>query len=161
LTVNDFDGLGCASRYQTQFLPVQAEFDCLPIPDRSVDLVVFNASLHYSTNYAATLGESLRVLLPGGRIIVLDSPIYHDAESGRRMVAEREAQFSSQYGFPSNSLASEGYLTWTRIEQLAYEHGLDYRAITPFYGLRWNARPIIARLFRRREPAGFHVIVFS
>lgn len=161
LTVNDFDGLGCASRYDARFLPVQAEFDSLPLPDRSVDLVLFNASLHYSTDYGTTLKESMRVLLSGGRILVLDSPIYHDPESGRRMIAEREAQFSRQYGFPSNNLPSEGYLTWDRIEQLASANGLQVGVITPSYGLRWNARPLVARLLRRREPAGFHIVVFS
>lgn len=161
LTANAFDGLGCFVFYETKFLPVLAEFDCLPFPARSTDLVVFNASLHYSTDYDRTLAESLRLLAPWGRIVVLDSPIYHDASSGRRMIAERAEQFSRRYGFPSDSLPSEGFLTWDRIGQLASAHGLQYRAITPAYGLRWNARPVIARLLGRREPAGFHILVLS
>lgn len=161
LTTNDFDGLACARFYASRFLSVQAEFDSLPFSDGSTDLVVFNASLHYSTDYGRTLSESLRVLVPGGRIVVLDSPIYHNPLSGRRMIAEREEQFARKYGFPSDSLPSEGFLTWDRTEELARAHGLQIQAVTPRYGLRWNLRPLTARMLGRREPAAFHILVLS
>lgn len=161
LMVNDFDGLGCVRFYRTEFMAIQAEFDHLPFPDESADMVVFNASLHYSVGYETTLSESMRVLAPGGKIVILDSPVYGNSASGVQMVREREAQFELKYGFPSNSLPSENYLTWSRLQELAAGFGMEQEWITPFYGLRWMARPWVARALRRREPAGFHLIILK
>jgi SAM-dependent methyltransferase len=161
LAVNDFDGLGCSRYYETSFITVQAEFDRLPFLQGSVDLVVFNASFHYSVDFPVTLNEARRVLQPAGMLVVMDSPVYIDRTSGARMVEERQAGFLKKYGFPSNSLPSENYLTYERLEELACGLGLHYRLITPFYGLGWQLRPLKARLLRRREPAKFHLIVFS
>jgi ubiquinone/menaquinone biosynthesis C-methylase UbiE len=159
LTTNDFDGLGCHKYYETKFLPVQAEFDYLPFPGDSAGLVLFNASLHYSMNYKVTLIEALRVLNDSGALVILDSPVYHDPQSGAQMVREREAQFTKQYGFASNSLQSENYLTYTRLHELARDLHLTWKFITPFYNLRWMLRPLLAYLLHRREPANFHVMI--
>jgi len=161
LTTNDFDGLGCYRFYDTTFIPVQAEFDHLPFLDRSVDLVLFNASLHYSICYENTLAESLRVLDAGGQVIVLDTPFYRDHTSGEKMVQERQSQFSERYGFPSNALASENYLTYQRLSDLAAGLELSCQILTPFYGIGWALRPWKARLLRRREPAKFHLVIFQ
>ena len=75
------------------------------------------------------------------------------------MVAERKAQFREKYGFASDNLESENYLTYIRLDQLAKELNLTWKRITPFYGLRWFLRPLMAGLLRRREPAKFHLIV--
>jgi len=74
-------------------------------------------------------------------------------------VHEREAQFTRQYGFASNSLQSENYLTYGRLNELARDLNLAWKFITPFYNLQWMLRPWLAFLLRRREPAKFHVIV--
>jgi SAM-dependent methyltransferase len=161
LTINDFDGLGCHRFYKSTFIPIQAEFDYLPFPDRSVDIILFNASLHYSVNYEQTLGEAQRLLAVDGKIVILDSPVYHDLNSGRNMVREREEQFTKRYGFPSDSLQSENYLTYQRMDELAKKLGISWLHIRPFYGIRWALRPWLARLFRRREPAEFGLWVGS
>ena len=159
LTINNFDGLGCYRCYDSRFLPVKAEFDHLPFLEHSADLILFNASFHYSINIEQTLKETLRVLDSSGSLVILDSPIYHKASSGAQMVSEREAQFKKQYGFASDNLPSENYLTYARLDKLANKLCLDWKIITPFYGPHWSARPLIAGLLRRREPAKFHVIV--
>ena len=87
--------------------------------EEQVDLIIFNASLHYSTRYETTLAEALRVLRPNGQLIILDSPLYRSADSGAQMVREREAAFTQAYGFPSNALLSENYLTEQRLKELA------------------------------------------
>ena len=161
LTTNDFDGLGCCRYYETQFLPVQAEYDYLPFASRSADLALFNASLHYSTGYEKTLGESLRVLDTNGRLIILDTPFYHDKTSGEKMVQERQSQFVQKYGFPSNVLASENYLTYRRLAGLAADLDLVYQILTPFYGMGWALHPWKNRLLGRREPAKFHLVVMQ
>jgi len=159
LITNDFDGLGSCRHYSSAFTPVQAEFDHLPLSAAGIDLVIFNASLHYSVDIGVTLAEALRVMEPSGSLVILDSPVYHDAGSGTQMVQERESRFVARFGFPSNALSSENYLTYTRLQQLAEGLSLDWQFFTPFYGLRWALKPLVARLSGRREPARFHVIV--
>jgi hypothetical protein len=77
------------------------------------------------------------------------------------MVHEREEQFKEKYGFASDNLQSENYLTYARLKELARALGLRWKFLTPFYGLRWMLRPISAGLARRREPAKFHLLVGS
>ena len=161
LSTNDFDGLGCFRYYDAAFTPVQAEFDHLPFGEGSVDLVVFNASFHYSTNYASTLREARRVLDAAGKTIVMDSPVYRRKTSGDQMVHERQVEFSSKFGCPSNALPSENFLTYQRLEELAAGSAGRVQLITPRYDFRWRLRPLKARLLGRREPAKFHLIVFS
>jgi len=159
LLVNDQDGLGSWKYYEHGFIPVQAEFDHLPVMDRFADAVIFNASFHYSEEYARTLKEALRVLAPGGVIVILDSPLYRRGSSGEKMVEERKAQFKKKYGFASDNLQSENYLTYARLNDLAQEFQLTWKLITPFYGLWWMLRPFLAMVTGRREPAKFHLIV--
>jgi ubiquinone/menaquinone biosynthesis C-methylase UbiE len=159
LLVNEQDGLGAWKYYEHSFTPIQAEFNHLPVMDRFADVVIFNASFHYSENYSETLKEALRVTSLGGLVVIMDSPVYRRGDSGEKMVAEREAQFREKYGFASDNLQSENYLTYTRLKQLANELNFTWKRITPFYGLPWALRPLIAGLLRRREPAKFHLLV--
>ncbi|MBE0672424.1 MAG: class I SAM-dependent methyltransferase [Anaerolineales bacterium] len=155
LLLNTEDGLGAWTHYQSQFAKIQSEFSRLPFSDAFASTVVFNASFHYSENYEETLAESLRVLSPNGKIIIMDSPVYHGAESGEQMVAERKAAFLSNYGFSSDSLQSKNYLTYQRVKELGETFRLAWRHIRPFYGVRWAVRPLWAHLCGRREPAEF------
>ena len=159
LITNHFDGLGCFRYYEAEFTPAQAEFDHLPFPKQAADLVVFNASLHYSVGYLETLREALRVLRPGGRLVILDTPVYQHLESGLEMVRERELQFVRWYGLASNALHSENFLTYPRLKELSELLHVEWQIITPFYGWRWLIRPLVNRLAGRREPAKFHMIV--
>ena len=64
-----------------------------------------------------------------------------------------------KYGFASDNLQSENYLTYPRLKELGRELDLTWKFVTPFYGFRWMFRPLIATVARRREPAKFHLIV--
>ncbi len=158
LHTNEYDGLGAARHYDCDFTRVQAEFDRLPFASQQVDLVIFNASLHYSLDYCQTLQESFRVLKAGGKVIILDSPLYRNPSSGQQMVAERENAFTRQFGFPSNALPSENYLTYRQLEELAIPFHLKWKVIKPFYSLNWSLQPWIARLKGQREPASFALL---
>src|SRR5262252_2315243 len=63
---NDTDGLGAGRHYlpsvATQLLRFQAEMDRLPFASEQFDVVVFNASFHYSVDYLRTMGEAIRCL---------------------------------------------------------------------------------------------------
>jgi SAM-dependent methyltransferase len=159
LNLDPRDGLGAALHYSGDWPRVQAEFDRLPLANRQADLVIYNASLHYSTGYRATLAEALRVLRPAGRIVVLDSPIYRHEASGRQMIAERQAAFARDHGTRSDALPNVGYLTWAMLRELGRELGLRWQVIRPWYGWRWALRPWRARLAHRREPSTFALLV--
>ncbi len=159
VNTDDRDGLVAARHYSPTWPRIRAEFDCLPLPRGFVDLVVFNASLHYSAGYRTTLAEALRVLKPDGRLVVLETPVYRSALSGRQMAEERHAAFEKRFGTRSDTLPSREFLTWERIGRLAEELGLRWSAVHPGYGVKWALRPWLARLRGRREPAQFPILV--
>ncbi len=159
---NDSDGLGAAKHYLNQvprpFLRFQAEMDRLPFADGQFDVVIFNASFHYSADYERTLAEALRCLRRPGSVIIADSAFYRREESGRAMLAERRALFERQYGFRSDSIPSREYLTPQTLDQLAKSFALQWRLFKPWYGMGWALRPLKARLARRREPSRFYLL---
>jgi SAM-dependent methyltransferase len=159
LGINDWDGLGAHRHYETDFICLQAEFDHLPLEDNQVDLVIFNASFHYSVNYEVTLREALRVLRPEGWVVVMDTAVYQNQSSGQQMVAEREAAFLRQHGFASNTLPSENFLTYGRIQELATAVNLQWQLIWPIPTWRRLARWLKVKLRRQREPAKFPLLV--
>lgn len=159
LLVNQVDGLGTHPYYDAAYLPLQAEFDRLPLADSQADLAIFNGAFHYATDYERTLRETLRLLRPGGHFVIMDSPLYQNGRSGQQMVQEREETFAAQYGFRGNALPNENYLTYQRLEQMAVTLSLRWRFIQPYYGLRWAIRPWLAHLRGHREPATFQLIV--
>ncbi len=161
LQTNVVDGLGAYRNYDLSFLTLQADFHNLPFVENQMDLVIFNASFHYSINYTASLCESLRVLRPKGQVVILDTPIYRDARSGDEMVREREKNFCMSYGFASNAIPSENYLTYARLQELGDLASLHWKLVRAFYGLGWSMRPIRARLAGHREPAQFRIVVGS
>ncbi len=161
LGVNDWDGLGARRHYETAFLCLQAEFDHLPLDDDQADLIIFNASIHYAVNYKATLREALRVLHPGGQVVVIDTAVYQHPSSGLQMVAERQAGFLRQHGFASNALPHENFLTYGRIHEFAANLKLNWQLIWPVPGWKRLARWFKVKLRRQREPAQFPLIVFS
>jgi SAM-dependent methyltransferase len=153
------DGLGAIHRYSRDVQPVLAEFDHLPLPAGTLDAAVFNAAFHYSTDYATTLRETLRVLQPRGTLVILDSPMYSDPNSGARMVQEREARFLKTYGFSSAAVPSEHYLTSKRLDDLAKDVGLTWQVHWPRLDVRIALSRKMNGLRARREPARFPVIV--
>ena len=161
LLTNAFDGLGAASHYlavlPSLFPRFRAELDHLPFASAQFDCVVFNASFHYSENYERTLGETVRCLRPGGTIIIADSPWYSREEFGKLMLQERRKDFQERFSFPSDGLASCEYLTDERLSSLEEKFDFDWKIYQPWYGVRWAARPWVAKWKGRREPAQFRI----
>ena len=155
---DEFDGLAAARHLPIRFPLIEAEFESLPLADSQFDLAVFNASLHYSTDYARVLAETLRCLRPRGRIVVLDSPIYRRREHGERMAEERHVFFEKTYGFRSDSVPSIEFLWEALLDQLARELRIAWRIYRPWYGWQWHLRPWKARLARKRPPSRFWIL---
>ena len=163
LLTNDQDGLGAAIHFSSRVRPlfprVQAALDRLPFASSTFDLVVFNASFHYSEDYQRTFAEALRCTHPGGTIVIADTPWYAKEESGQEMVQEKHKRFIATYGFPSNSISSLEYLTPDRLQRLQNAFNMEWKSIKPFYGIRWSLRPFLAKLRGRRCPSQFRIYV--
>lgn len=159
---NDADGLGAARHYNARlrnaFPRFTAEMDRLPFASRQFDAVVFNASLHYSTNYLTTFREAMRCLKRPGSLLVMDSPFYKRQHSGEQMVKEKREQFQRRFGCPSDSIASEEFLTPGKLAEIARQLGLKLQIQKPWYGFQWWLRPVKAALRGKREPAKFYVL---
>jgi SAM-dependent methyltransferase len=161
LLTNDDDGLGAAVHYQDAlpelFPRFQAEISRLPFQSEQFDVVIFNASFHYSEDYEASLREAFRCLKSGGIVVISDTPWYSREESGRAMVAERHAAFLQKYGTASDSIRSLEFLTDARLRALEEQLSIQWMTLTPQYGLKWAMRPWMARLRGRREPSRFRI----
>jgi len=152
------DGLRAARHYPVSIPVVEADFDRLPFGDSGFDLVVFNASFHYSPDYARTLAEARRCLRPEGRVVILDSPVYKLSQHGEQMRAERQRFFEQEHGFRSEALRSIEYLDEPMLDQLAQDLRLTWRIHKPWYGFGWMLRPWKARLAGRRPPLRFWIL---
>jgi SAM-dependent methyltransferase len=163
LLTDPLDGLGAARYLQTDlerlFPCMEAEFDNLPLCDAQFDLVVFNASAHYSTDYRVTFAEALRCLRRRGAIVIMDSPVYRLPEHGELMREERHRFFHKTHGFRSDSLPSREYLDEGLLCDLARDLHIRWDRHSPWYGWRWHLRPLVARMKKRRPPSRFHILV--
>jgi hypothetical protein len=74
------------------------------------------------------------------------------------MVKERQADFQRRFGFASDSIASEEFLTRERLSEITHQLGLKMQIEKPWYGLQWFLRPVKARLRSKREPAKFYLL---
>jgi ubiquinone/menaquinone biosynthesis C-methylase UbiE len=161
ILINPLDGLAAARHYRshldTMFPCLQAEADALPFASATFDMVIFNASFHYSINYETTLREALRCANASGAVIIADTPWYAKKESGDAMVEEKHANFLARYRFPSNAIASEEYLTPSRLNELSKSCSVQWTMTKPPHGIRWALRPVFASLNGRRTPSQFYV----
>lgn len=162
LADNCSDGLGAAANYFSHlaapFPCFQAQMDRLPFAARQFDAVIFNASFHYSEEYFVTLKEVLRCLRRPGYVIIADSPLYRRKESGEQMLSERRTEFSRTFGFASDSIASQEFLTPNILSDLAECLHLRWHIAKPWYGAEWALRPLKAWMRRKREPSKFYLI---
>jgi SAM-dependent methyltransferase len=153
------DGLRSNRHYPQRFPCVEAEFDDLPFSDAAFDLAIYNSSIHYSTDYRRTLGEARRCLRSSGRVVIMDSPVYKLPRHGERMRVERHEMFERRYGFRSDSVPSIEFFDEATLDSLARELKIEWRRSRPWYGLGWVLRPWKARLFSKRPPSQFFILV--
>ena len=65
----------------------------IPITDGEVDLVFFSQSLHHALHPERALAEAARILVPGGRVVILDLA-KHRFEEAREVYADEWLGFS-------------------------------------------------------------------
>jgi SAM-dependent methyltransferase len=161
LLIDDRDGLGACRHYGASFACVQADFDALPFAPGQFDLVVFNGSLHYAPDVAATLDHAASMLNDGGVVAVIDSPMFADAADGVAMRTRDRDRLRTKYGVASPILPGEGFLTFDRLTACAESCG---RQSSQFFATHDGWRRRLMRLaaecgIHRAKPARFGVWV--
>jgi SAM-dependent methyltransferase len=77
----------------------RGELEALPLDDQSVDVALLSQALHHAERPEVAIAEAVRVLRPGGRVLVLDLRTH-----GESWVRERLAD--NVLGFDDRELAS-------------------------------------------------------
>lgn len=147
----EYDGLGAGGHYlrtgEVEFDRICSSFERIPLRTGALDLVIYNGALHYAENLFSVIAEGVRLLKPDGEIMILDSPLYSDPDSGERMVSER--------GGPDRAR----FLVRRELDRIAADLHLavDYipRSRSPLESLR----RFVQRLRIGREPASMPWIV--
>jgi len=73
----------------------RGELEELPIADSSVDVALFSQALHHAADPERALAEAVRILVPGGRVLVLDLR-QHDQTWVRERLGDRWLGFSRE-----------------------------------------------------------------
>lgn len=160
---DEVDGLGAAhalaARSAGRMRLCPGSFDAIPLASASVDLAVFNAALHYALDLSTVLAEAARVVRPGGRLAIVDSPFYAREADGLAMVAEKKAGAAQRFGDGASVLLAPPFIEFLTRERLASASPLAWRRNRVLYPLWYEARPLVARLQGRRPPSRFDVWV--
>lgn len=153
------DGLGAANPFLKRapsMTCLVASFDAVPLASASVDVAVFNASLHYATDLRTVLGEAERLTKPGGQIAILDSPFYRNEAEGAAMVAEKRRQFGER----AERLMALPFIEFLTVERLhRAAANLTWVRHKVRYGLAYELRPLIAAIRGKRHPSRFDLWV--
>jgi SAM-dependent methyltransferase len=159
---DEVDGLGAAAPYlkdqSARMSRVAGSFDSVPLRDASIDIVVYNASLHYAIDLAATMAEARRVARRGSSIVILDSPFYAHEADGEAMVIEKRRNARRQFGARADALMALPFiefLTAERLGQASAALGIAWWRYRVRYPLWYEMRPVVAWMRGARAPSRF------
>ncbi|HEY2446888.1 MAG TPA: class I SAM-dependent methyltransferase [Rhizomicrobium sp.] len=157
---DDVDGLGAAKDFLADapdlFKCVHASFDNLPFDDRSFDIALFNASLHYAKELRCVLAEAARVTRHDGMVAILDSPFYFSEKDGAAMVAEKLATGATRFGARADVLLTPDFIEFLTPERLHTASGtLAWSRRRVRYPFWYEMRPLVSWLRGRRKPSRF------
>jgi ubiquinone/menaquinone biosynthesis C-methylase UbiE len=153
VNTSENDGLRAGQRFVdsgSRFLRVRSPMQSLPFASSTITLLVTSASFHYADDFRAALCEFTRVLTPGGRIVIADTPVYERESDGQRMVAERVEDFRRKYAMPQALASRARYVTLAELKTAAESLNLNLRVNRVWPGLRRSLEAVRARMAGRR-----------
>jgi len=153
------DGLGAAEAFLRRAPSMECivgPFDAVPFPAASVDIALFNASIHYATDPSRVVSEARRLIRIGGQIAILDSPFYTREADGLAMVAEKRQRFGPAAG-TLMALPFIEFLTLDRLRAAAPE--LEWTRHRVRYPIGYELRPLFAAFAGKRRPSRFDLWV--
>ncbi|HKC56080.1 MAG TPA: metalloregulator ArsR/SmtB family transcription factor [Vicinamibacterales bacterium] len=114
----------------------KGELAKLPLKDQSVDVALLSQSLHHAIDPGRAIAETVRVLRPGGRVVILDLR-EHDETWVRSRLGDRHLGFSAA---GLETLLRRGGLTDVTVRVGASKAG-DPFAVLIGSGLKASQRP--------------------
>lgn len=160
------DGLGAAAalgrRVPGRMRCLCASFDSVPLDAAWADFAIFNASLHYSSDLVRSLAEAVRLVRPGGKLVIVDSPFYPEEQDGLAMVAEKRRTSAAIFGQYADVLLGTGsveFLTGRRLAAASAGLGLEWKRTRVAYPFWYELRPLRAAFLRKRRPSRFDLWV--
>jgi len=140
LSRDDAFGLGAAGRLRQEMdLPltlVQGDIEKPPFQQKSVDLLIYNASLHYAGDIGACLANAANLLRKGGAVVIMDSPI----STGPVTAISGPSQGVGAKTEKKKTGRSGRQLPNDEVVQALTEAGLAYESTSIWRGLRWQVR---------------------
>lgn len=166
---DDTVGLGAAATYMRLGPPfdlVWGELDRPPFLSGCIDMVICNASLHYAGQLGSTLREISRILRPGGRLLVLNSPVYSLRESAERALDGFRASLRS-LGASEEVVASVHHFVRSDLErslvdavgpvsEIPFDPGRWFRWSRAAKGLTLGMELASFPILAARKPSGEH-----
>jgi ArsR family transcriptional regulator len=119
-------------RKVTNVIWKQGNLEKLPLRDESVDIALFSQALHHADDPVVAMREAVRILVPGGRVLVLDLR-EHSEVWVRDRLGDKTLGFSDQ-----------------RLARLLADAGLDDVRITT--GARKSGDPFTVLIASGRKP---------
>ncbi len=152
-------GLGAAIAYDSTahgFERAIASLMRWPFLERSIDVAICNASLHYAADTRPVIEEATRVLRPGGEFIVLNSPVHRDRASAGRAAADFQARLRKLGG--SGSLVdAHRHFVAPELEAALARSFSDVRRHDIAYGFWFRATRAAKGWLLRMELASFPI----
>jgi ArsR family transcriptional regulator len=74
---------------------MRGELEQVPLDDESVDVVMLSQALHHASDPARAMAEATRIVVPGGRVLILDLR-QHDERWVKEKLGDRALGFTEQ-----------------------------------------------------------------
>jgi demethylmenaquinone methyltransferase/2-methoxy-6-polyprenyl-1,4-benzoquinol methylase len=129
LVINDLSrGMLEQARSKGALLPLEAPAEALPFPDASFERVLVVDALHHFGNHRQAIGEALRVLRPGGRLLIEEPNV---ERLGIKLVALAEklalmrshflppadiAAIVTSFGYRAHIENEHGHISWVVVD---------------------------------------------
>lgn len=108
--LNDREGLKARKHFSNpNWTSIQMDLRDLSVLDEKFDLIIFNHCLHFMPEPHEMLASARKMLLPGGKVVILGMSIYsHPKEKAADFAREQEA-FKEKYGQDLLLFPAKGY----------------------------------------------------
>ncbi len=152
-------GLGAARAFDDpspQFERALGSLSRWPFRSASADIAVCNASLHYLADPMAALVEARRVLRPGGRLFVMNSPVHRDARSAMRAEAAFRARLDA-LGLRGRLFEDHRHFVASVLERDLRQVFPQVHRHEPRFGVRFRLVRVIKGIGLRMNLAAFPI----
>jgi SAM-dependent methyltransferase len=136
-----------------EFACVQGELLFPPLAKEQADVIVLNASLHYTAEHEKIFASLYRALAVGGALVVLDSPTYRTPKE-RDLAQEASAQYYKQQETPELAYVYRGLVREELLASLSNFTEIECEVMNT--ASTW--RSLAGRIRNGYQPAQFELV---